>query len=251
MSGDCRSAASQPAKPAPALLSAANASPCPRPRRMEYPRAQVRAAGEAKEVDTVAEGNVPIRYSDPSQETDAAQNLAADVAKILTPNEEILYIAMQNEMALSLKKDCVVATTNRLILYRPQILGRASFDDFQWQDVQNARIAQGSLSSAFSVEAADGRQASLGELDKEQAKRLYSVCQQMEQEWREKRRVRDMEEARARSGGIYMSPAPGDAAASRGEDPVAKLAKAKTMLDQGFISEAEYDALKAKILSSL
>ena len=35
------------------------------------------------------------------------------------------------------------------------------------------------------------------------------------------------------------------------EDPVAKLAKAKQMLDQGLISEAEYDALKAKILGAM
>ena len=106
------------------------------------------------------------------------------------------------------------------------------------------------LSTELQVEAIDGRQAVMGELDKEQAKRLYSVCQQMEQEWREKRRVRDMEEARARSGGVYMTP-PAAVDQSVTEDPVAKLARAKAMLDQGLISEAEYDTLKARILSSM
>jgi hypothetical protein len=153
-------------------------------------------------------------------------------------------------MALSIKKDSVVATSNRLILYQAQILGQAEFADFQWQDVKNATIKQGVLSTEFGVASVEGREAILGELDKEQAKRLYSVCQQMEQEWREKRRIRDMEEARARAGGVYMTPPMAEHSVSN-EDPVAKLARAKEMLDQGLISESEYDSLKARILSSM
>ena len=193
---------------------------------------------------------VPIRYSDPSQEAGDVQGIARDVAKILTPNEEILYVAAQNITALQIKKDAVVATSNRAICYRPAVLGRVAFEDFQWQDVKNARIEQGVLSTQFFIETLDGRSASMDALDKDQAKRLYGICQQMEQEWREKRRVREMEEARARSGGVMVG-APAMAAASAPEDPVAKLAKAKQMLDQGLISEAEYDTLKAKILASM
>jgi hypothetical protein len=111
------------------------------------------------------------------------------------------------------------------------------------------------MSSQFFVQTVDGRQASLGELDKDQAKRLYGICQQLEQEWREKRRIREMEQARAASGGISIGGMPGVTGAAETpastEDPVAKLAKAKAMLDQGLISEAEYDTLKAKILSSI
>ena len=59
----------------------------------------------------------------------------------------------------------------------------------------------------------------------------------------------DMEEARAKSGGVYLGPTGG--AAAPAEDPVAKLARAKQMLDQGLISEAEYESVKAKILSAM
>jgi hypothetical protein len=190
-------------------------------------------------------GPIRIRHADPSQDQPALQAVAEDVGKVLTPNEEILYVAMQNETALSLKKDAAVATSNRLILYRPALLGRVAFDDLQWQDVRNVAITQGMLSTALAVEAADGRVLGMDNLDKDQAKRFYGIAQQMEQEWREKRRAREMEEARARSGGVHLA---GPAAA---EDPVAKLAKAKQMLDQGLISEAEYDALKAKILGAM
>ncbi|WP_371164391.1 SPFH domain-containing protein [Buchananella felis] len=44
------------------------------------------------------------------------------------------------------------------------------------------------------------------------------------------------------------APAPEAPAAPGGEDPVAKLAQFKAMLDQGLISQAEFDAAKAKAL---
>lgn len=194
----------------------------------------------------------PIRYTDETQETEVLQKIASDVAKVLTPNEEILYVALQNVTSLSISRDAAVATTNRLLLYKPSVLGRVTFDDYQWQDVRDVMINQGMLSTEVVVEAIDGRVGRLGNLDKEQAKRLYGICQQLEQEWREKRRIREMEEARARAGGIYMQPQSQPFSTPAGnEGEVARLAKAKTMLDQGLISEAEYDTLKAKILSSM
>jgi hypothetical protein len=101
------------------------------------------------------------------------------------------------------------------------------------------------LATQFSMETVDGRTVVMEGLDKDQAKRLYGICQQMEQEWREKRRIREMEEARARAGGVVVG------APAAADDPVGKLARAKEMLDKGLISEAEYDSLKAKILSSM
>jgi hypothetical protein len=203
-----------------------------------------------REEDRVAEDDTQMLNLDPTQMTGLIQDLAKDVAKILTPNEEVLYIAAQNATALSIRQDCVIATTNRVILYRRDILGRVTFTNYQWQDVKASTIKQGVLSSEFQVETIDGQTDSLGNLYKDQAKRLYSFCQQMDQEWREKRRVRHMEEERARSGGLYMTP-PDVHASSTKEDPVDKLAKAKTMRDKGLISEVEYDALKAKILSTM
>lgn len=192
---------------------------------------------------------VPIRHVEADQDVDALQKVARDVSKILTPNEEILYIATQNVTAMSIRKDSVVVTTNRIIGFSPGVLGRVSFNDYQWQDVLDVSMKQGMLSTEIVIETASGKHE-VGAIDKEQAKRLYGIAQQMEQEWREKRRIREMEEARAKAGGVYMGAMPGaTATAAAPEDPVSKLAKAKTMLDQGLISEAEYEALKAKVLA--
>lgn len=197
---------------------------------------------------------VPIRYVEPDQDTDVLQKVARDVAKILTPNEEILYIAVQNAIALSIRKDSVVVTSNRIIGFSPGVLGRVSFHDYLWQDVLNVSMKQGMLSTEITIETAAGR-FDIGAIDKEQAKRLYGFAQQLEQEWREKRRVREMEQDRAKAGGVYMGALPGvgmpatTTAHATTVDPVEKLAKAKAMLEQGLISEVEYEALKAKVLA--
>jgi hypothetical protein len=102
------------------------------------------------------------------------------------------------------------------------------------------------------VVAIDGRTELIERLDKEQAKRAYALCQHHEQEWREKRRVREMEEARAKAGGLYINPpvTPQPSGSPGVEDPLAKLKKAKDLMDTGLISEAEYESLKARVLSN-
>ncbi|MGB3067765.1 MAG: SPFH domain-containing protein [Ottowia sp.] len=49
-------------------------------------------------------------------------------------------------------------------------------------------------------------------------------------------------------GGLQQPVAPAPAAAPAADDPVAKLTKAKQMLDAGLITQADYDTLKAKVL---
>ena len=45
-----------------------------------------------------------------------------------------------------------------------------------------------------------------------------------------------------------VAPAPAPAAAASADDPIARLSKAKQMLDAGLITQADYDAVKAKAL---
>ena len=66
--------------------------------------------------------------------------------------------------------------------------------------------------------------------------------------------MRELEEMRARSGGIQFGSSgagaaqPGSGAA---DDTVTRLEKAKAMLDKGLISDAEFEALKARIVNTL
>jgi hypothetical protein len=90
-------------------------------------------------------------------------------------------------------------------------------------------------------------------LRKSEAQQLYRACQAQEQAWREKRRVRDLEELRARSGGLHLggSQLGGGAPSAGPGDSVERLKAAKEMLESGLISDSEYEAIKAKVVSGL
>jgi hypothetical protein len=86
---------------------------------------------------------------------------------------------------------------------------------------------------------------------------MYRICQQHDQIWREKRRIRELEELRAKAGGVQIGANSGYASASSGADPGAeseparRLRQAHEMLEAKLISDSEYEAIKAKIVSGL
>ena len=99
-----------------------------------------------------------------------------------------------------------------------------------------------------------GRTVRIDGLRKEQAQQVYTLCQAQEQAWREKRRVRDLDELRAQSGGVQIGSVPGSAAAglaSADGDATERLRKAKEMLDDGLITDAEFESIKARVVGGL
>uniref|UniRef100_UPI0028AB2BBC SHOCT domain-containing protein n=1 Tax=Brevundimonas sp. TaxID=1871086 RepID=UPI0028AB2BBC len=86
------------------------------------------------------------------------------------------------------------------------------------------------------------------------ASEIYSRSQSEEQAWEEKRRVRAMEEVRAAAGGVVVHT--GAPAATAAPAPTVKndmmdqIQKAKKLLDDGVISDAEFQEMKSKILAA-
>ena len=188
-----------------------------------------------------------------SQNLGVLRAIALEVSSVLTAHESMQYIAYQAWTALGQKRDAVAATNNRMIIFQRHRFRGFDFHDFLWEDVENVKINQNTFSSSLECTLTNGETYQTSNLVKDQARALYTICQQKEQEWRERRRVRMMEEERARAGGTQISlPEGGDAGQTRSaEDPVEKLAKAKEMFDKELISEAEYETLKANILQKL
>ena len=66
--------------------------------------------------------------------------------------------------------------------------------------------------------------------------------------------MRDLDELRAQSGGVNLGGALSGAAANlvaAGGDPTERLRKAKQMLDDGLITDAEYETIKARVVDGL
>jgi hypothetical protein len=130
--------------------------------------------------------------------------------------------------------------------------------DIRWQDIKTAHIRAGIFASSLKVTAltqpdlASGgavRTFEFTGLRKDEAQDIYRICQAQEQAWREKRRLRELEELRAKSGGFQGSLGSSTTVAT--EEPTERLRKAKTLLDQGLISDSEYETIKARVIGQL
>ena len=181
---------------------------------------------------------------------------------LLTPGEELLSVAVQSRWhAWTHRRVIVAATSNRLIVFRRKLLGGFDMEDLQWQDLRDGKLQEGMLAATLSIVEGDKTIVVVG-LRKDHAQSIYVACQAQEQAWREKNRVRGLEEMRAQSGGVQVGTAglgllgggmgsAGDGSGGAAEDAVVRLEKAKAMLDKGLISEAEYEAVKARVIEKI
>lgn len=185
---------------------------------------------------------------------------------VLTADEKLEAWAIQHRLfALRHRRIAVGATSGRFLAIARRLLGGFALTDVRWQDLKEVHIEVGILAATLRLTVLD--QADLGTnagtarslvyagLRKDPAQALYRICQAHDQAWREKRRVRDLEELRARAGGIQLGglTATGAAGGSEGAaaDTTSRLRNAKAMLDAGMISDAEYESLRARIISNV
>lgn len=199
----------------------------------------------------------------PSPEPDL-EAILATLRGLLTSGETLEAWAVQHRLfALSHRRACIAATSGRFISLQRRLLGGYDSADIRWQDLKETRISAGILAADLTLVAQSSSDLSLGTevnrvwtfagLRKDQAQAMYRICQQHDQVWREKRRVRDLEELRAKSGGVQIGAqgAFGGDAAGGESDPARRLRQAREMLDAKLISDSEFESIKAKIVSGL
>ena len=184
---------------------------------------------------------------------------------LLLPGETLQAYAVQRRLfALVQPRLIVAATSGRFLALDRQLLGGYTLADVRWQDLRDASVRAGIFGADLTITSlaesehgtadARGRSVTYPGLRKEQAQEVYRICQAQEQSWREKRRIRDLDELRARSGGIQLgasAPGTGAAPAAASDDPTSRLRRAKEMLDAGLLSDAEYEAIKSRIIEGL
>ena len=186
----------------------------------------------------------------------------AHLRSVLIPSETLDAWAIQRRVfALTHRRLLIAATSGRLIVISRHLLGGFDVANVRWQDLEEVTLRVGVLGADLGIRAGKATDlASLGAqgaqqvqfkgLCKEQAQAVYRICQAQDQAWREKRRVRELEELRARSGGIQVTSGSALGSAVTGDDAVRRLQEAKQLLDAKLITDSEYEAIKAKIVSS-
>ncbi|MEO8563578.1 MAG: PH domain-containing protein [bacterium] len=200
-----------------------------------------------------------------AHEDERIQDALAQLRALLVPGETMGAYAVQRRLfALVRRRIVVCATSGRFISLTRGLFGGYTPHDVRWQDLDDATVSAGIFGATLSITslasddlASRGRTGSrvlIEGLRKEQAQQVYTLCQAQEQAWREKRRVRDLDELRAQSGGVQIGGAfPGSAASSlpSGGDPTDRLRRAKQMLDDGLITDTEYESIKARVVDGL
>ena len=184
---------------------------------------------------------------------------------LLIPGEELETHAIQHRLfALTHRRTIVGATTGRLIAVTRGLFGDYTPQDVRWQDLQDAQLRVGVFGASLTVSVHGNADLATTEgprrvlridgLRKDKAQEVYRACQAQEQAWREKRRVRELEELRAKSGGISLGAGlSGAAPAGTPADgtPAARLQRAKEMREQRLLTDAEFEQVKARILADL
>jgi putative oligomerization/nucleic acid binding protein len=187
------------------------------------------------------------------------------IQSLLIPGERLESHAIQRRLfALTHRRLVVGATSGRLIAVQRGLISGFTTQDIRWQDLRDAQLQVGIFGATLTVSANAGndlagaegtpRALSFSGLRKDQAQGVYRACQSQEQAWREKRRVRELEELRAKSGGVHLGG--GMAGIQAGSEdaarsPQARLQRAKEMLEQGLLTDAEFEQVKARILGEL
>src|SRR5580700_1128257 len=145
----------------------------------------------------------------------------ATLQGLLTSGETLEAWAAQRRLyALTHRRALIAATSGRFISLKRRLFGGYDSADIRWQDLKETRISAGIFaadliliaqsSSDLNIGAEVNRVWSFDGLHKDQAQAMYRICQQHDQVWREKRRVRELEELRAKSGGVQFGNAPPD-----------------------------------------
>jgi hypothetical protein len=196
---------------------------------------------------------------------DASAHRALDTLRgLLTSAETLEAWAMQHRLfALTHRRACIAATSGRFIVLNRRLLGGYDSSDIRWQDLKETRIRAGVISADLTLVAQTSSDLVLGSegnrvwtfegFCKDQAQAMYRICQQHDQVWREKRRVRELEELRAKSGGMQFGTVPAYSGGDAGgeSDATRRLRQAREMLDAKLISDSEFESIKAKIVSGL
>jgi hypothetical protein len=210
--------------------------------------------------------------SGPLQEQEPGlESALATLRGLLTAGETLEAWAVQQRLfALTHRRTCIAATSGRFIWLNRRLLGGYESADIRWQDLKETRISAGILAADLTLVAQNSADLNIGAevnrvwtfagLRKEQAQALYRICQQHDQVWREKRRIRELEELRAKSGGVQIGGAQmgagqsaysGAEAAGAESEPARRLRQAREMLDAKLISDSEFESIKARIVSGL
>lgn len=185
-----------------------------------------------------------------------AAQAEAMIDRTLMSGETVVARALQQRVFALFKRRRITAiTSSRILTIQRGLFGGFTMADMQWKDLKDVRLEQNVLDGlcgsnlAFDHSTQPGLNIAVDGIPSAPAAEMYAKAQYEEQAWEEKRRVRGLEEMRAQSGGVTVGATTGGGGTS--ERMVDEIQRAKALLDDGAISDSEFQEMKAKILGRI
>lgn len=183
---------------------------------------------------------------------------------VLVVGETIDAWAVQRRLfAITNRRILIAATTGRFIVIKRGLIGGFDMTEFRWQDVGDIQLKIGIFGADIALKKFATTDLSMNKysaqylqytgLRKDETQNIYRLAQAHDQTWREKRRIRELEELRAKSGGLNIgnSQTRSSQAGNASEDALTRLQKAKEMLESKLITDSDFESIKAKIINEL
>ena len=223
------------------------------------------------------------------QDPKAIEKITAKLENLLMNGEELGYIAVQKKPAVTILPDSIVATNKRIILCKPKNLGLSmEFIDYDWDDIAASFVKEGIFGADFTFTTKSDLTQTIDYLPKNQARKLYTYTKEQldllknpilnvpiiddrisqEIAFEEVDDVEQIEETPTEevinfaeiipvSGYRDEKQFPGNKTeiTEKGmselsqDELFTKLQNYKKLLDNGLIMQAEYDKMKAEVLS--
>lgn len=206
----------------------------------------------------------------------AIQNAINQLDAVLIEGEHFEAVAEQHRLFTILpilyggslfplfhRRRIIAATNGRFIIMNRKLIRGYDIVAFRWQDIAEVHLNIGIFGADLTITFYDAEDLSLSKnnaitvrlmgLRREVSKSIYRIAQLQDQSWREKRRIRSLEELRAKSGGVHLSSPMGNYPQDPNDEDknIRRLQQAKRMLDEKLISDTEYETLKAKIINQI
>lgn len=198
------------------------------------------------------------------QDPKAVEKILGKLNDMLTPGEEVLYLAVQKKPAVTLVPDTVAVTSKRLFFCIPGNLGlTTNFEIYSWKDIKEVSFKEEFFGARFTAVPLSGENFTVDYIPKVQARKLYQFSNQQidrlkaelkqEQYLKEQqlRMERERESATLSEVAQAVVPEPTVQAAQEApeDEMTMKLKKLKVLFEKQLISQEEYEAKKSDILS--
>lgn len=228
------------------------------------------------------------KYIQDGQDVKVVEKLVDKLQDMMTPGEQIDYIALQKKPAVTILPDSIAVSSKRIFLCEFTKLGLATnFEIFSWKDIKDIAFKEEIFGSKVTVIPLTGENLSIDYIPKIQARKLYQLIKgALETNKKEETKIEritetpkpapviivEQEERPSESHPIseYTTPAEPTPVPSYTTAPLPpplneqatpveeaddeitlKLKKLKSLFDKQLITQAEYENKKNELLSQL